>query len=307
MLIAAGIVIFMLMGIFAPYETLGWWAGWYDDALDKESLAEPVVAQPSDASSFIIYLTGVGATSPHEYSYREQLFLKGLREQMPHVCVIDKVFPYSNTNRALTGDRVFSGLWRLLRRYKKRRSVLKMMGNLINMRNFWQVLMSADSRYGPLYNYASSQLMLYHLLKNGYVMGSGVSITIIGYSGAGQIAIGAAPLLKRALDAPLHVISLAGIISSDKGLLELDSITHLYGNKDRSHQLSDIIFPYRWSWYANSTWNEARRRGIYKQYCIGPMVHTGKNGYLDHKTAFPNGQTYLEKTLEVVESLIGSD
>ena len=38
---------------------------------------------------------------------------------------------------------------------------------------------------------------------------------------------------------------------------------------------------------------------------MGPMVHTGAGGYLDPDAQLGTGQSYLDKTLEVMTELIG--
>jgi hypothetical protein len=79
------------------------------------------------------------------------------------------------------------------------RSVL---GLLVNIRNVLIVGVSADKRYGPLYNQGIAQVVYNGLVKNGYQVGSGTPVTFIGYSGGGQMSCACAPYLKRALSAP---------------------------------------------------------------------------------------------------------
>ena len=67
------------------------------------------------------------------------------------------------TNRALTGQRTFARIWRwiLARKIAGR----KLVGFLINVRNLWQVVVSADRRYGPMYNEGSAELFLAGLAR----------------------------------------------------------------------------------------------------------------------------------------------
>ncbi|MBE9114096.1 CAAX protease, partial [Nodosilinea sp. LEGE 07298] len=54
-----GLVALVVAGLLAPLETLGWWAGWYDDEINTTvnagNLAEPV-ADPSQISRYVVYL-----------------------------------------------------------------------------------------------------------------------------------------------------------------------------------------------------------------------------------------------------------
>lgn len=302
-LVTSAVLALILMGLFAPFETLGWWAGWYGEKPGERGLPRQPDLAPSEAKQFVVYLTGIGGTSPTEYSGLEQAFLTELRLRLPEVELVDDVFPYAASNKALTGERVFSWFWRRLRGLRGR-GVAGTIAFLINIRNLWQVLVSSDDRFGPLYNYATAQHVLGKLLKHGYRMGSGIPITLIGYSGGGQIAVGAAPLLEEAARAPVHVISLGGVMSSNEAILDLDSLTHLYGAKDSTQRLGYVMFPQRWPFFPWTSWNKARKAGIIKKVLIGPMVHTGPNGYLDSETELENGQSYLERTLETMSELI---
>ena len=49
---------------------------------------------------------------------------------------------------------------------------------------------------------------------------------------------------------------------------------------------------------------ESGARGIISRIFLGPMVHTGPNGYLDPSAALGSGQSHLEGTLEVMSALI---
>lgn len=302
-LIVGALAALFVMGLFAPFETLGWWAGWYGEKPgERESLADTDVPK-SAATQFVVYLTGIGGTSPNAYSGLEQGFLKALEERLPEAELVNDVFPYAASNKALTGERVFSWFWRRLDAFRGK-GAASVISSLINARNFWQVLVSSDSRFGPLYNYATAQHVLGKLLRHGYRIGSGVPITLIGYSGGGQIAVGVAPLLEEAARAQVHIISLGGVMSSTENILEVDSLTHLYGARDSVQRLGYLMFPQRWTFFSWTPWNRARKRGIIRRVLVGPMGHTGKKGYLDPDSRLESGQSYLDRTVELMTSLI---
>jgi hypothetical protein len=291
----------MVMGILAPLGSYGWWAGWYGAALpDAPAPKDPSKAAPKRA--YIVYLTGIGGISPDAYDPLEEAFLTRLAAALPDTEIIDDIFPYSNDNRALTGQRFFGWLWRLLAAVKGRK-LLGLLSFIINIRNLWQVLVSSDDRFGPLYNYASAELVLQKLKAHGYPDGSGAPVIFIGYSGGGQVSLGAAPFIKEALGAPVHLISLGGVMSGEGGVLELDSLTHLYGARDLTQRLGYVFFPKRWPWIRSSSWNRAREQGIIRRVALGPMGHTGRGSYLDDEVQ-SEGESYLERTLREMVTLV---
>ncbi len=293
----------LVWAALAPFETLGWWAGWFGDKIYHEELPSDglVRAVRPHADHYIIFLSGVGRVSGETFSRREQAFLQRLATALPQAVVIDDIFPYSVNNLALTGQPFFAKLWRWALRCKI--DGPQVAGYLINLRNIWQVLVSADRRYGPLYNQAMAEVMLHGLLRYRYDPESNAPIYIIGYSGAGQMAVGAVTYLREWVRGPLYVISLGGIFCSDPGVLAVDRLYHLYGEQDKAHKLS-IIAPGRWSIFPTSEWNRARRQGLISSVYMGPMGHTGAGGYLDVNSYLPDGATYLERTVQTIAKIV---
>lgn len=301
MLLTAAIIAVILMGVLAPLETFGWWAGWYGDKLADKPLPPPNPAK-AERKHYVIFLTGIGGIGPEEHAEREKVFLERLKEVLPEAEIIDDIFPYSSSNRALTGQRFFAWAWRIFANLRGRKLV-GYLSFLINFRNFWQVLVSSDDRFGPLYNYATADLVLNKLAAHGYKVGSRIPVTFIGYSGGGQIAIGAAPFVKESIDAPTHVIALGGVMSSNEGILGLNSLSYLYGKADNVQRLGYIFFPQRWPVLSYTPWNQARKQGIIRRIFLGPMKHTGRKGYLDAEAMF-DGASYLGHTINTMKMLI---
>lgn len=300
LLVALAFLLFLFAGVLSPFEALGWWAGWYGDE-EQQGLEER--ASPSSAGHFVVFLSGINNVSGEAFAEREVVFLKRLKRELADTgaLLVDDIFPYSVTERALTGRRVFAWFWRWALRTKV--SGPGLAGFLINLRNLWQVAVSADSRYGPVYNQGSASMLLSGLLRHGYVPGCGVPVTLIGYSGGGQVAVGAAPHLKTMIRAPISVISLGGVISADPGLLTLEHLYHLYGARDNVQRLGSIFFPGRWP-FIPSPWNSARKRGVVELIPMGPADHTGPGGYLDEGSFLPDGRSYLDQTVETITRLI---
>ncbi len=251
---------FFVWAALTPFETLGWWAGWfgekiYNDGIPSDGIVRTVPPKPA---AYLIFLSGIGRVSGHTLSFREQEFLRRLAIRLPQTVVIDDIFPYSVNNLALTGQPVFSRLWQWSLNRKKHGP--RLVGYLINIRNLFQVAIAIDKRYSPLYNQAMAEVLLDSMLRYQYDPQSKVPIFVVGYSGAAQMAIGSVTYLREWVEAPIYVISLGGIFSSDPGLLAADHIYHLWGTRDRA-QIWRYLLPSRWRIYASAAWNRACRQG----------------------------------------------
>jgi predicted esterase len=307
----------LVTGALAPLETLGWWAGWFGDPLAPQE-THPHAGQPQDPEDdahdepspsaaaatvdpWVVFMSGIHAVGPVVYGRGEARLIAGLRAALPEGRVV-QVFPYSVTNRALTGQRAFAGLWRWALRGKLgQRRLGAAAGFLINARNFWQVLVSADRRYGPMYNRGTAALVVRALRRRGYVDGG--RLVLIGFSGGGQIALGATPYLKEATGAEIVVASLGGVMAADPGVLDADRVLHLHGRRDRVQRWGAWPFPGRWRILPWSPWNVARRRGTLRSVTIGPCDHTGAHGYLDDAATVPDGRSYLDVTVDVLAAV----
>jgi len=293
----------LIWAALSPFETLGWWAGWFGEKIYVDNLPSDgfVRAVRPGSRCYILFLSGIGRVSGETFSRREQGFLHRLATALPNAVVIDDIFPYSVNNLALTGQPVFARFWQ----WALRRKVdgPKLAGYLINIRNILQVLISADKRYGPIYNQAMAEVLLHGLLRYNYDINSQTPVFVIGYSGAGQMAVGATTYLRELINGPIYVVSLGGIFSSDPGLLAVDQMYHLYGTLDWPRRLG-LIAPGRWPIFAASEWNRARRQGLISLVNIGPMRHTSTGGYLDMKSQFSNGVSYLDHTVAVVSDIV---
>ncbi|MEZ4606589.1 MAG: hypothetical protein R2865_07270 [Deinococcales bacterium] len=96
------------------------------------------------------------------------------------------------------------------------------------------------------------------LIAHGYEIGSQVPISLVGYSGGGQIASGAAHFVKAQTNAPVQVISLGGA-GLTRGLLKINRLYHLVG-EDYVEALYFDFFPLRWFIFPYSSWNGKQQR-----------------------------------------------
>jgi predicted Abi (CAAX) family protease len=301
-LVWIGIVAIAIAGFLAPLETLGWWAGWYHDEVDTTintgTLAEPV-ADPSTTCRYVIYLDGIGQSSS-EYLPDVENFLEALIPALPdNVALIRGLVAYSVLNNPLNEDRPLALLWQLADK-SRLANPAGLLGMIVNLRNILIVSVSADRRYGPLYNQGIAQVMYNALINNGYQPGSGIPVTLIGFSGGGQMSAAAAPFLKRALSAPIDVISLGGVISGNCDILKLEQLYHLAGEKDSVERLGPIMFPGRWKLFWLSYWNRAKRLGNISIISLGPVGHQVPGGLMDPQAYLPDGRSHLEQTVDII-------
>jgi predicted Abi (CAAX) family protease len=306
-LVWIGVIAFTVAGLLAPLETLGWWAGWYDDDIDTTvnagELATGAVAQPDTFSRYIVYLDGIGMSN-FEYLPDSEEFLDTLAPTLPEdVALIRGIMPYSVMNNPLDEDRPLAFLWKIVDRLRFANPA-NILGLLINLRNVMVVGVSADKRYGPLYNQGIAQVVYNGLLKNGYPVDSGTPITLIGFSGGGQMSCACAPFLKRALNAPIDVISLAGVISGNCNVMQLEHLYHLVGDKDGVERAGPVMFPGRWKLFFLSYWNRAKRRGKISVLPMGPVGHQVPGGILDPHVMLPNGRSALWQTIDHINSIL---
>lgn len=299
----------VISALTAPLEALGWWAGWFGEGIDEKLVSpkEEKRERPErnrlrrQADYFIVFLTGIAGVRSELYLPEERALLARLTGQLPEAIIVDTIFPYSVTNRALTSQRLFAWFWRYAFRQKEHR---RRIGFLINIRNLFQVLVSADHRFGPIYNQGTAETIIKALNRHGYPPGSGTPVILIGYSGGGQIALGAAGYLDRQLAAPIRVISLGGVMCSDPGLQHVEHLYHIRGQRDGIQRLGRILFPGRWPLMANSFWNQAWAGGKISLVDMGAMGHHGPGGYLDEANFVTSGQTYMDATVAALCRLV---
>ena len=304
-LIWIGVVAVVFAAILAPLETLGWWAGWYGDDLDtsqtvdNDAIATSMANSNNPVSRYVVYLDGIGQ-SGEDYTPDVMDFLNAFTPALPKdIKLVQGLMMYSVLNQPLNQDRPLAFVWRLAdkMRWSNPAAIL---GLMLNLRNVFIVAVSADKRYGPIYNQGIAQVLYDGLTQRGYQPGSGIPITLIGYSGGGQMSVASAPYLKRATGAPIDVISLGGVMSANNNLLKLEQLYHVAGDKDFVERIGPAIFPGRRKWFPLSYWNRAMRRGRITLLSVAGVGHQVPGGYMDPKALLPDGRTILQATIELI-------
>jgi len=289
------IVLFLLCLplLLAPFETAGWW---HRRRIHREPL-EPLTEPTREREIQLVYFTGVAGYSGDFLARREKALLDRIKEDRPGLVVCHRVFPYSASNLPLDGERLFRSLWMWLHRWR-----LKIPNNvfdvLIVLRNIGQLLVSADPRYGPVYNEGLAEQLRLRLVP-------GVPTVFLAYSGGAQMAVGAAGELRAELKAPLHLVALGGVFTDDPGIEEFASVTQLVGRKDRwVIHLGKLIFPGLWKWQFWSAWNRYQKSGKFREVVSGDHCHVGKSDYFGFQQAPDTEETYGEQTAQLVGKVL---
>jgi len=292
-------LILLAIALVAPFESLKWWSA--DMDLTMPELPQRSQSESPKNECFVVYLTGIGG-SGESLARREFGFLERLRERAPEAVVIHDVFPFSVTNSPLTRDRPLAWFFGAMHRARlKAKSIF--FEFWIGARNVCQVAVCSDPRYGPIYNLGIAKEVYRALLKNGFDPRRNSPVYLIGYSGGGQVALGAACYLTR-LRSTVTVITIGGVFSSIPGLLLAEHVHCLVGSKDRTVKLGPVLFPGRWPIAPRSAWNKARRRGKVSIVNMGPMIHSGRGDYFTQSVTLDDGTTYADHTANVVASIL---
>jgi hypothetical protein len=305
----AVLLVLVVAAIAAAASVLVWWAGWTRRSKQTPSAprSKALVAAPVEpqAGPFLVYFSGIGDISDEFQTRYEDDLLAAIATSVPGLVVVDDVFGFSVDNLSMTSQRRLGWFWNWVNSVRMQKgSPIKLLGKLIDMRNMLQFAVSADQRYGPMYNYGVAEMTLQGLVRHGYVLGSGAPIALLGYSGGGQIALATAGYIHATLRAPVQVISMGGLMNSNPSLKQITRLTHLYGSADWLQRLPDWIFPARWPLFRQSDWNQAVAAGKITRIRIGPMGHTGRKSYLDATTHDADGRSYQQLTADAVAALL---
>ncbi len=161
------VIAIVVAGLLAPLESLSWWAGWYEDEVNttvKVGELQVPIANPKQVSRYLVYLDGI-CQSDFKYLPDVEEFLDTLAPTLPEdKALVRGLMVYSVLNTPLDQNRPLSFLWKLAdrNRYTNPADIL---GMLVNLRNVIMVAVSADKRYGPLYNQGIAQVVYNGLIK----------------------------------------------------------------------------------------------------------------------------------------------
>lgn len=304
-------VILLVWGTLSPVGTLVWWVSEGAESLGLTK-KQPKKLTASDRSNpgaktspincYIVFLTGVGDFSANQLTPGEEVFLNRLKQEHPNCVTVRDVFPYSAANESLGGERFLAPLWHFA---DKAEGWLSMVNVLIKIRNLWRFAISADNRYGPVYNQGIA-LAIVDRMQAAHPIPTAseqpIKLILMGTSGGAQVALGAAPYLDQWLDTRLIIVSIGGVFAGTDGFNAAEHVYHLQGSQDWVEDIGSIVFPSRWYSTISSPFNQARRQGYYTVHNSGPHAHDGPKGYFGQKLVNAD-TTYVDLTLQKVNQL----
>lgn len=304
-------VILAIWGTLSPIGTLVWWLTQSETlGLKRQSLQLPErnnsnrAGKPRNLTCYIIFLTGVGDFSTNELTEGEEEFLQGLAQTHQNCAIVKDVFPYSAANENLAGERLLAPVWRFA---NEAEGWLGIADILIKIRNLWRFAISADERYGPVYNQGiasaiAEQMNAAHPLPLDSQR-QPLDIILIGTSGGAQVALGATPYLNQWLNSDITVVSVGGVFNGINGFEQADRVFHLRGTQDWVEDIGGIIFPSRWVFTIASPFSRARQQGRYQSVVSGPHEHDGSQGYFGKDYVSASKTTYVNLTLQAINQL----
>jgi hypothetical protein len=316
LLTLAGIIL-LVWGTVSPVGTLVWWIneGAENLGLKKGTTKRALPSDRAEAAPtskpincYIVFLTGVGDFSANQLTPGEEYFLNQLEKAHPDCVTVRDVFPYSAANEGLGGRRLLAPLWRFA---ENADGWLGGADVLIKIRNLWRFAISADDRYGPVYNQGIATAIIDRMNAAHPIRTQAqtpLKIILISTSGGTQVSMGAASYLNQWLDTKLLVVSVGGVFSGTDGFEAVDRMYHLQGQRDWIEDIGNIVFPSRWPWTVGSPFHQAQQQGHYSVYSTGPHQHDGPQGYFGEAIAPAKTQSaaqtkYVDLTLQVVNQL----
>ncbi|TVP61433.1 MAG: hypothetical protein EA343_14280 [Nodularia sp. (in: Bacteria)] len=310
LLLFAGFLL-LIWGTFAPVGTVVWWLDRGAEKLEIRTRRLYKRVNDDDTNAdlatesrcYIVFLTGVGDTSADQLSSGEEAFLDKLEQDQPQCLTVRNVFPYSAANQDIAGQKIFEFLENVVERAD---GWLELTQYLLELRNVWRMAISADNRYGSIYNQAIA-LSIAEQMENKQPIPSSsqqpIQLILMGTSGGVQVALGAAPYLNEWLTVDITIVSFGGVFDGNEGFDAAQHIYHFRGERDLIENVGGIVFPARWQWTIGSPYNRARRQERYTVYSSGNHQHEGDEGYFGKEVAQDDGTTYLELTLKQVKEL----
>lgn len=311
-LLLLAVFILIIWGITSPVGTVVWWLEQGAETLGLKKNPSLILppnndSNPDSKSSqincYIVFLTGVGDFSANELTPGEEVFLNRIVETHPNCVAVGDVFPYSAENKGLGGQRLLSPVWHFANQTGGGVGIASV---LIKIRNLWRFAISADPRYGPIYNQGIANAIIERMNGEQPISrqeGQPLNVILVGTSGGVQVALGAAPYLNQWLNTKVTIVSVGGVFNGRMGFQAIARFYHLRGRRDWVEDLGGIVFPSRWLWNVSSQFNQARSQGHYTARISGPHTHDGPEGYFGLEVAKPKDITYVELTLQEVNQL----
>jgi hypothetical protein len=279
------LVLIPTAGITSLVGQFAFWEGWIGDLQEPAQLfaaqEQKAVALGSAQPHYVVYLDGIHQHAS-EHPPRITAFLALLEQTLgPHTRLLTGIEPYTVLPVGLAEDPGTAWFWRRLFTLQEQNPsalVQVLAGMLVQANNVIKVGISSDRRYGPIVNVEQALKVAERLAELGFHPSSGSPITLLGYSGGGEMAMGMADYLRRICRCPVRIITFCGVFSGNQELSRVESITTVVGTRDPLQVVGRIAFPGRSPLLPFTRWNKAVRSGTVRHTLIPGMTHNGNQG-----------------------------
>lgn len=280
-----GVLLLVLIptaGIYSLVSQFAFWEGWITGLPEPSRLFNGSPPAPTGRNAhFVVYLDGIHQHR-RDHPPRIQTFLQLLEQALgPRTQLLQTIEPYTVLPVGLADDAGSSWFWRRLLNLQEQHPsglVQVLAAVLVQANNIIKVGISSDRRYGPILNYELALKVAERLAEAGFHPSRGAPITLLGYSGGGEMAMGMADFLSRICHCPVGIITFCGVFSGNQELSRVARITTVVGSRDPLEVIGRFAYPGRSPLLPLTRWNRALRSGAVRRSLIPGMTHNGNQG-----------------------------
>lgn len=279
-----GVMLLILIptaGIYSLVSQFAFWEGWIEGLQEPSRLFQGNQERGPQSHHYLVYLDGIHLRQS-EHPPRINAFLAELEHTLgPTTTVLKTIEPYTVLPVGLADDAGSAWFWRRLLTLQEQHpnAVVQVLAAvLVQANNVIKVGISSDRRYGPIINYEQALKVAERLSAMGFHPSAGAPITLLGYSGGGEMAMGMADDLQRICRCPVSIITFCGVFSGNQDLARVEGITTVVGSRDPLDVIGRLIYPGRSPLLPFTRWNKAMRSGRVCRPLIPGMTHNGNQG-----------------------------
>jgi hypothetical protein len=268
-------------GIYSLVSQFAFWEGWIDGLQEPSRLFAKTPATTSRNQHYVVYLDGIHQRES-DHPPRITTFLSLLERALgPDTSLLKGIEPYTVLPVDLAEDPLSAWFWRRLLNLQEQHPnglVQVLAAVLVQANNVIKVGISSDRRYGPIVNYEQALKVAERLSEVGFHPSSEAPITLLGYSGGGEMAMGMADYLLRICQTPVHIVTFCGVFSGNQELSKVEGITTVVGSRDPLEVIGRLAYPGRSPLLPLTRWNKAMSSGSVRRTLIPGMTHNGNQG-----------------------------
>lgn len=284
--VAVVLIVVALAGMYSVMADFVFWEGWQQGLPDPSHLFETAEAIDAPHRHFVVYLDGIHQ-SEESHPPRVSDFLDVLQQGIAaDMLLVKRIEAYTIMPVGLRASSYSQWFWQRLFALQEQHPIgliRFLCAFFVQANNVIKVGISSDRRYGPVMNYELALKIARRLEGVGFHPSRASRVVLVGYSGGGEMAIGAAAMLQKICHVPVQVITVCGVFSGNGDLTSVDHVAMVVGSRDPVATLGRIAYPGRLFLLPLSNWNRWQRTRSLHRYSIDGMSHNGDSGpFSDH-------------------------